>query len=473
MFKKIIILFAFLFSFNFSFATWETQTISCEDTMQQFEISWPDSIKVWHSTNFSVQEEKNIFWNIFREWKLVLESRWKILSYSFALPWEVLLQAKFEKNWCDIVLSKKLYIYKNIIVSVVDKDVSFVSTLWLKDKDIFYKNYTLEELYQNPLIIDVADYFILWQDYVIKFLIYFWENSIPNYDKTFVFLVWSVKWFFSKLIIPYVKWLNENNLYVYDSDSFFDLFDKIYQWENLDKRKLLSISNVSDKIYFPLSYFVNKLIEFGLDIQILWTMFLVVFWTLVVAFFRQIIWFSVFWVYTPLLFSILFSIYGFEVSLILFLISVCASILTNIFTKKVYILSSAKIALTYIFYMILSVLVIWFLTNYYLLNLSFVNSSAILYFFVMPLVTKSLIRENTKLFSKTFLLFILEFLFVSFVIIQILNFEFLKYILIAYPDILWIFIISAIFIGRFSGLQVLEYIRFAPLLKKHFQEEEE
>lgn len=475
MFKKfltIFLVFLSFLSFWTSFATWESNS-SCQKIKESFSISGPNSIKIWQSSNFKVWEEKNIFWSIFREWKLALESRWEILSYSFELPWDVILRAKFQSQWCDILLEKKLFIYENIIVSIVDKDVSLMSALWLKARNIFYKNYSLEELLKDPSIIDAADYFIVWQDYIIKFLIQLWEKKNLYYNKSFVFLVWNLKWFFSKLIIPYVKWLNENNLYIYDSWNFYDLFDKIYQWKELNKRKLLSVSNVSDKIYFPLSYLTNKLIEHGLDIQILWSIFLIVFWTLVVAFFRQIIWFSVFWVYTPLLFGIVLAVLWFKISLILFAISVLASILTNLFTKKVYILSSAKIALTYVLYVMLSIVIIWFLTNYFLINLSFLNSNAILSFFIMPLISKSLIRENTKLFSKTFLLFILEFALVSLVIVQILNFEFLKYILIAYPDILWSFVIIAIFIGRFTWLQVLEYIRFSPLLKKYFHEEEE
>jgi len=88
------------------------------------------------------------------------------------------------------------------------------------------------------------------------------------------------------------------------------------------------------------------------------------------------------------------------------------------------------------------------------------------------LLSKNLIKEDTKVFSKSFLLFITEFFFITFTLLLLFHSTLLKYILVAYPDLLWLCVLVVILIGRFTWLQLLEYIRFAPLIKKNLYEEE-
>ena len=486
--KKLFIVMLFMSSFfNLVFAneqqenvlwtwtavlTWTQQ--NCNLYKNQFSITWPENIKLWHSSIFQVKAIQDISWDVYKNWQKVLSNKWKIFSYSFKSPWKVQLKAIFKYKSCDIQITKNLNIYDEFIISLMkEKDISFISSLWNKKQHIYYKNYSLEDIFINKYVLDMSDYIIIDQDYIIPFLLKLWDKKTNYNIKKFVFLVSSSKWFFSRLIIPYIKWLDKNDIYIYEKERFLEVFTNIYQWEKLDKKNLLSLSNVWDKIYFPLSYFVNKLIENQFNIQILWTVLLALFWTLVVAFFRQIIWFSVFWVYTPLIFSVILITLWYKIALLLFLISVLSSILTHFITKKIYILYSAKISLNYIIYVILSIILIWIFVNYINFNLSEVNSSVILSFFIMPSLTKNLIKEDTKIFSKTFLLFISEFIFIVAILLIIFKINLLKYILIAYPDILWILMIFIMLIGRFTWLQLLEYIRFYPLIKKNLSEEEE
>ena len=486
--KKLFIIILFLFSFfNLVFAndqqkssllTWNTVLTwiqqNCNLYKGKFSIIWHDDIKVWHNSTFNIKNIHNISWDIYRNKKKVFSNKWNFFSYSFKSPWKVKLQAIFKYKNCDIKITKNLNIYDEFIVSLMkEKDISFISSLWNKKQHIYYKNYSLEDIFKNKYILDTADYIIIDKDYIIPFLLKLWSWKNVNNAQKFVFLVSSSKWFFSRLIIPYIKWLNKNNIYIYKKERFLEIITNIYQWQDLDKKNLLSLSNVWNKIYLPLSYFLNKLIEHHLNIEIFWIALLALFWTLLVAFFRQVIWFSVFWVYTPLIFSLLIITLWYKITLLLFLISVLSSMLTYFITKKIYILYSSKISLNYIIYVILSIILIWMLLNYVNFNFSEVNSSVILSFFVMPLLTKNLIKEDTKIFSKTFLLFVSEFIFIVAIFLTIFKINLLKYILIAYPDILWLFVVVVMFIGRFTWLQLLEYIRFYPLIKKNLSEEEE
>lgn len=45
--------------------------------------------------------------------------------------------------------------------------------------------------------------------------------------------------------------------------------------------------------------------------------------------------------------------------------------------------------------------------------------------------------------------------------------------MLSYPEVLFGILIAIIVVGRFTGLQVLELIRFMPLIRKRFEDEEE
>jgi len=60
---------------------------------------------------------------------------------------------------------------------------------------------------------------------------------------------------------------------------------------------------------------------------------------------------------------------------------------------------------------------------------------------------------------------------VSAVVYGILSWDVLKQFLLSYPEIILIIFLLNIFVGRFTGLQLLEYIRFIPLLEKESENE--
>jgi len=147
-------------------------------------------------------------------------------------------------------------------------------------------------------------------------------------------------------------------------------------------------------------------------------------------------------------------------------------LITYLITKKIYILYSSKISLNYIIYTILSIIFVWLALSYNYIDLADISYGVILLFFILPLLSKNLIKEDTKVFSKGFALFWVEFFFITLTLLGLFHLTLLKYVLVSYPDLLWLEALVVILIGRFTWLQLLEYIRFAPLIKKNLYEEE-
>ncbi len=437
---------------------------------QNLEINWPKvekiNIPVSYTTNL---KNKEITWNILKNKNIVYTTTSKQLNYSFKQEWKATIQA-LAKSWnCYLSGEKNITIYKTIILTFKKNLPSFINTLNLENKGIYLKNVNLNK--KNPYFIKIADYIILDQDYAIDFFNQEKNNSILK-SKKIIILTSNFKGFFERLIIPYVKDIYNNNIYLYPKKDFLNILAQIIQNQKLEKNYLLNINWEKWKWYLPLSYFTNKLIENWVPVNLIGLTFVALIAILVIAIFRQIIGFSVFGLYTPLIFSILIISFSGKLVLTLFVLAILAQIVTNLITKKVYVLYTSKIALNYLIYTVLAIIFSAILLQYKLINIPNLNLSILAIFFIMPLITKNLIKEDTNIFSKSFLIFTLEFIFITSVLLAIFNLQWLEYLLVAYPDLLWLLIIFTILIGRFSGLQLLEYIRFYPLIKKNIYEEE-
>jgi len=467
--KKLLFVFL-LFWLFVSVVYWNSYTGDniCQEIQSQFNILWPDIVVVNYPVHYQLNNVDNIHWKILKNNKSVFSLDWKILNYEFKTTWKVILQAEFNYNNCDIVISKKINIYKFIILNITDKKEYL--PIDFNNKNIYITTLNWIEFPENKYIIKLSDYIIINEPFVINFFSNL-DKTINRENKKFILLIWNLKGFFLRFIIPYVKNIYNNNIYIYNKQYLLNILSDIYQWKQIDKKNLLSTSIASDKIYLPISYFTNKLIEAGLNINIIWITFISLFGILVVAFFRQIIWFSVFWVYTPLISALLIIIFWYKLLLLLFVLSIITNILTYLITRYFYILYSAKISLNYIIYVMLSIITIWILVNFSIISKIDINLSIVVLFFIMPLLTKNFIKEDTKILSKTFLLFMWEFVFITWLLLIILQINLLKYILIAYPDLLVVLWVLTILIGRFTWLQLLEYIRFYPLIKKSLHEE--
>ena len=463
--KKL--LFLLIFVPFFSLANTGNNLTWCNQYLKELQIQWPSVTRIDYPVIYKVPWVSNIDWQIKKQDNVVITSAGNSFSYSFKQPGSIEIDALFKYKNCDLKLTKQVDIYKQILVSINTKN-EFLDALPLKEKNILIKNIDLENL-TGFYYIKVANWLFVPSDYIIEFFTKVPAKFLDN--KNIVLLVSSFKDFYKKVVIPYIKDLSNTKVYLYDKKDFLNIISKIYQQEPLDSWNLVNI-NYQWTTYLPLSYFVNKLIEYWINLQILGIVLVAVFGTLIIAFFRQIIWFSVFGVYTPLIFSVLIVVFGYKLTLLLFVLSLIANIITYLITRKFYVLYSSKISLNYIVYTIVTIIATWLLASYNLFEFHNMSLSIVLLFMILPSLTKNLIKEDTQIFSKGFAIFIWEFVLITGFLLWLFHIDILKYTLIAYPDLLWLMMLFAILIGRFTWLQLLEYIRFAPLIKKSLYEEE-
>jgi hypothetical protein len=163
-------------------------------------------------------------------------------------------------------------------------------------------------------------------------------------------------------------------------------------------------------------------------------------------------------------------------SLTLLVIWLITKIVMRLFTKRMYLLHNAKTSLLIILYFFLMLLVFWLNTILWLNWIDvtlFANGYIIFPMIFIILVSDKVFNEWFKLFSAGRRIAFAEFLLVSFAVYGLFYWTGLKHLLLAFPEILILIFLLNIAIGRFTGLQLLEYFRFMPLLKNSSWTEEE
>jgi hypothetical protein len=189
---------------------------------------------------------------------------------------------------------------------------------------------------------------------------------------------------------------------------------------------------------------------------------------------KQIIGFNVFGIYYPILFAITVVALGISGAFVFIFIGFSSIVVVNLFTKKVHLLLHAKRALLISLYILLFLVVLG-VDNYFELSLIryalFDNPLIIFPLFITIVIADKVFQDDIDMFSRVGVYDFLQYMIITGVIYLILQYTPLQYFLISYPDIIFLVVILNIVVGRYVGLQVFEYFRFAPLLRRVDEEE--
>lgn len=305
------------------------------------------------------------------------------------------------------------------------------------------------------------------------------SNDLRLKDKTIYLVTNSNKFFLKRILAKYIKPMGITKIYTLSNDKLLNFLStlslgKITNQE--DYMNAFSLSFQETPKYLPISYLVDRLLYHGFPIELI-TMFLVLsLGALLISILRQIVWFSVFGIYSPLLFAISMSILGVPFSLMLLAIWLITKLLMRLFTKKMYLLHNAKSALLIILYFFLLLLILWLNSILWINRIDmsiFANGYIIFPMIFVIIVSDKVFNDSFKPFSLWWRVAFIEFLFVSFAVFGLFYWTWLKHLLLAFPELLILIFLLNIAVWRFTGLQLLEYFRFMPLLKNSSGTEEE
>lgn len=508
--KFLLYIFVFLF-FGFSFAqelswgqdTWENIIDTC--SYSSYVIDWEFDIKTNVVSEYNIRSQswsdddkiKSIHYSLYKWDKLLEVMTWSRYYHNFVNNWIFSLQANiFDNNGCSFLIKKNINIYKNFVYYIWDGIDEL--NLWFEDN--FEKNWYLFKklelsksniLIEDEILSKLQDntYFLKNSDIIIinnknfSSIFQIFSKLQSNDQYTFaakkIFVVSELNDnFLKRLLAKHFKNLWTSKLFIIDAPYLLSFLSNISfgkDIKDLAYVKSFSLSFEESSKLLPLSYIVDILIYNWFPSTLISLILTLAIWALLISIFRQIIGFSVFGIYSPLLFAVSMSVLWIKFSMVLLFIAFLSTLLTRFFTKKIYLLYSAKISLLVILYFVVTILVLWFdkIFGLNFVDLTIFNNSFIIFPIVFLIVTaEKVFYEWFSLFSKWWWFSFVEFLLVAWVVYFIINWASLRYVLISYPElIVFVFLINII-VWRFTWLQLLEYLRFMPIIKKHFDEEE-
>lgn len=228
-----------------------------------------------------------------------------------------------------------------------------------------------------------------------------------------------------------------------------------------------------------MSYFVNVLINKGIPDNTIALLLLLPVIATVVAFMRQVIGVTTFGIYTPTIITLSFLIIGIHAGLLTLLAAIGIGVLAKPLLKRGRMLFIPKMAimLTVVAFTLLLILISGIYLG--LFNAQFLSIAIFPMLILSTLVekfisakTESDFSSATVIMGETLLVSVIAYFIAGGEIdlgIVSFKFEFIKTTMLTYPEIIFLLLIIDIFLGRWSGLRVLERIRFREILR-HIEE---
>ncbi len=229
------------------------------------------------------------------------------------------------------------------------------------------------------------------------------------------------------------------------------------------------------KIWNFMSYFVNLLISNGIPDNTIALLLLLPVIATVVAFMRQVIGVTTFGIYTPSIITLSFLIIGIYAGLLTLVLAILVGTLSRPLLKKVRMLFIPKMAIV-ITLVSLSLFLILIASIYLNLFDPRFFSIAIFPMLILSTLVEKFVSSKgekgyasaTVLMGETLLVAIVAYFiaggeinlgFFSF------KFELIKWLMLTYPELIFLLIVVNVLLGRWSGLRVLEHVRFREVLR--------
>lgn len=489
-------------------STWDANVELTEPKCieNKYDIIWNFDTKINNNLLYSIKNnfitENNIPFDISyvisKDWEVIAKKISEKFNIIFTEAWIVNIEAKItEEGWnCVYDIQKSVNVYSKVVSYISDINDLNLSFEWdfkknniLFNKTILeYKNTTsigeqfLSQVTEKLNIFQDSDIIIINSKNYLEILQWFDKLSTIyniNFPNKKIFIVTDSNFIFSKKILSNFINSLDINIYTFNPINLLNFLNYISSWKSATdvvNNKAYNIHQISftseSSSFLFLTNFTNKLISSGFPIGILWIIFSLGVSVTLINFIRQFIWISIFNLYYPIFFALSIYLFSLNITLILFLASLLSIFFMKLVYKKIHFLLNTKLSLFFIFYLIISIIIIWIFNLYNFIDFFELKSNLVVFpFIIIPMTVYKIFADERKIFSLSFLLYVFEFIFVSWVAYFTLKSITIQNIFIAYTELLLVLFIINLLIWKFTWLQLLEYIRFLPLIKKHFQEE--
>jgi len=505
--KKLILVFLLsVHIFSFAQQAEKDKTLFVDDCSFPFVLKWDAQVRAETTRDYllapaytAIVIPKKVTYTL-KKWTKKIETvvRDKYSIY-FDEPGDMTLEAQVQYgDSCDVTFTKTIrvfpfaiaYIGDTAAVKIPSKDDSswFVSDA-LKERWILFYGLTpppsqgslsFQEFddftTKNIKMIEDSDVIIINSENFLSLFDSLWKTAkntdIKSLSSKHIFVVSDINESFLAKILGQSIWrLGITEVSLVDPSGLFELLLQITP-ENLSFGRTVSYS--TETFSYSLSRFLEYLLYFGFWYNFLWFLLKVAIVLLVLNFLKQAIGVHIFAIYNPLFLALCFAVFGLGLTSIFLFIAFLSTRIINLLSSRIPLLYNTRRSLLITLYILLSLI---FLGLDIILGLKLVdyaifsNLFTIFPFLFLIMVADKIFHEDINIWSRSGFVSFVQFILISLVTYLLLSSTTLQQFLISYPDSLFGILILNFIIGRYTGLQLFEYIRFTPLIKK-LQEEE-
>ncbi len=216
-----------------------------------------------------------------------------------------------------------------------------------------------------------------------------------------------------------------------------------------------------------LSYLISYMVEKGVPSNSLLLILMLPVIVTIVAFLKQVIGLTTMGVYTPSIIALSFIALDIRFGLMIFVILLMSGTLTRLFLRRYRLLYIPRTAIL-LTMVSLTILVLMFLGAYF--DISQIVSISIFPMLIMSTMVEKFVSVQGDRGFKSALFMIGSTTFVSVICYYVAEWALLKTLIFGHPEIIFLFLVLNVILARWSGLRLLEYVRFREIFR--YSEEE-
>lgn len=229
---------------------------------------------------------------------------------------------------------------------------------------------------------------------------------------------------------------------------------------------IINASTVGLRPWNLLSSLVNTMLTKGVPSQTVILLLVLPFIALILAFLKQVVGITTFGLYTPSIITLSFLALGWELGVFFLLFILITGYGTRTLMKRWRLLYIPKVAI---------ILTVVSFTLLLLMGLSAAygitfSRETIFILLIMSTLSESFLALKTEEGWKSAITGVLETIAASLICVFIVQWDVFQSVILAYPEIVLLTVVFDVMLGRWTGLRLMEYIRFREVFK-HLQEE--
>lgn len=226
----------------------------------------------------------------------------------------------------------------------------------------------------------------------------------------------------------------------------------------------------------PLAFCVNYLIAQGIPASVILLVLLLPVIATFVAFMKQVVGINTFGVYTPSVLTLSFLAVGLKLGLTILAVVVFSSLLARKILRRKRLAYTPRLALILsvvsLAILIALVLLVWLAPFGNYQNIPGLIAASIFPVLIMSTLAEEFVSIQSEKGSSSAVRLTFEVILVSVICYFIVGeWSYLHTLVLSTPEVILLFILVDILLGRFTGLRITEYIRFREVISKDEGEE--